>query len=170
MTAKIAPPNIGSAGFTHIIGSRFRKRSIPSARSANSHLIGIYKPVRLLKSPINVYVRFLGFIEPAAFYSQIDVLVVPSLWHEPFPGVIIEAYSYAIPVIAAARGGIPEIVEDMVTGLLFDPDRPETLRASLQAFLDDRSLASTLGANAYRKAQEFSANRTCQEYDAVYSR
>jgi glycosyltransferase involved in cell wall biosynthesis len=115
-------------------------------------------------------VRFLGFTEPAAFYSQIDVLVVPSLWHEPFGGVIIEAYSYAIPVIAAARGGIPEIVEDMVTGLLFDPDRSETLRASLEAFLDDRSLASTLGGNAYRKAQEFSANRICQEYDAVYSR
>ena len=67
-------------------------------------------------------VTFLGDVPPRALFEQIDVLAVPSLWHEPFGRVAIEANAWGIPVVASRRGGLPEIVEHGVTGSLFDPD------------------------------------------------
>ncbi|HTU60033.1 MAG TPA: glycosyltransferase, partial [Polyangiales bacterium] len=49
--------------------------------------------------------EFLGQVKPKELLSQIDVLVVPSLWHEPLGMVSVEALSAGVPVIAAARGG-----------------------------------------------------------------
>ena len=76
-------------------------------------------------------VHWLGFTEPAKFFSKIDLLVVPSLWQEPFGRVIVEAYSCGIPVLASHVGGIPEIVEENVTGFLFDPFTPGSFQQKL---------------------------------------
>ena len=69
-------------------------------------------------------VHFLGFVSPRELFDQINVLIVPSPWQEALGLVILEAYSFGIPVIAARRGGIPEVVEEGKTGfLLTRPDR-----------------------------------------------
>lgn len=73
------------------------------------------------------HVRFSGWIRPEALLAEIDVLIVPSRWHEPLPRTIYEAYGNGVPVIAAKRGGIPEIVDHGVTGWLYDPDNPDEL-------------------------------------------
>ena len=67
-------------------------------------------------------VRFLGFVDPGELYAGIDVLAVPSLWEEPLATVILEAYSYGVPVLAARRGGLPELVEHEKTGLVYEPE------------------------------------------------
>lgn len=78
--------------------------------------------VQLLKKRVNGdNVRFLGKVVPEQFYPQLDFTVVPSLWHEPLGRVVIESNVYGIPVLAAKRGGISEIVFDGVNGWLFDP-------------------------------------------------
>src|SRR5262249_1399492 len=59
--------------------------------------------------------------QTAAVYDQIDVLVVPSLWLENSPLVIHEAFMAGIPVVGARIGGIADLVEDGVSGLLYDP-------------------------------------------------
>lgn len=53
--------------------------------------------------------------------NDIDVLCVPSQWHEPYGLVIQEAFAAGVPVIGSRRGGIPEIVTDGVNGFIFDP-------------------------------------------------
>lgn len=59
----------------------------------------------------NIY--FKGYFNnQAKIYSTIDLLVVTSLWNEPFGRIVVEAYSYGLPVLANKSGGIPEIIYD----------------------------------------------------------
>lgn len=60
--------------------------------------------------------RFLGWTTPDLFFPQVDVLVVPSLFQEPFGRVIVEAFSHGVPVIGARSGGIAEAIEEDVNG------------------------------------------------------
>ena len=76
--------------------------------------------------------RFLGFVDPTTFFPQIDVLLAPSIWHEPFGRITIEAFAHGVPVIATNRGGLPDIVQDGINGWIFDPDRLDDLVAILQ--------------------------------------
>jgi Glycosyltransferase len=54
-------------------------------------------------------------------FNEIDVLIVPSVWYENCPNVILEAMSFKIPVIASSIGGMTELIEDGKTGLCLNP-------------------------------------------------
>lgn len=82
-------------------------------------------------------ITFAGKMKPADFYSKVDLVVIPSLWEEPFGRAVIEAYSYGLPVIASSRGGLTELVGPD-TGLIFDPDMPGMLASSIQTALAKR--------------------------------
>ena len=114
--------------------------------------------------------RFLGWIAPAEFFRQVDVLVLPSLWQEPLARVIMEANAHGIPVIGSVRGGIPEAIEDGVTGLLFEPDEPGALRAAIDRMLRDPSLVDKIGENARRRARDYATGHIVTKYLNAYSR
>ncbi len=116
-------------------------------------------------------VKLLGFVNPREFFKNVGVLIVPSLWHEPFGMVTLEAYSYGVPVIGSKRGGIPELIEDGKTGFLFEPDNPGELAQVMQRFVERPQLARELGANAREHAIEnFSVERMVNDYVDVYTR
>jgi glycosyltransferase involved in cell wall biosynthesis len=69
-------------------------------------------------------VQFHGHVSVEAVADVMqnsDVLLVPSLWFENFPGVIVQALEQGLPVLASDRGGIAELVEDGVNGYLLPP-------------------------------------------------
>lgn len=113
-------------------------------------------------------IQFLGFIPPHRLLTSIDVLVVPSLWHEPLSRVPIEAYAHGVPVLAARRGGIPELVDDGVTGLMFNPDEPNELREQLRAFSSEPARLREMGRNAAVKAREYLPDRIAACHTAFY--
>jgi len=113
-------------------------------------------------------ISYKGFVRPEDFLSEIDVLVVPSVWGEPLPTVVVEAFAHGVPVIGSRRGGIPELIEDGRTGLLFDPAHPGSLEAMLKRFIDDPSLAYRMREHVLRKAQEFVPERMLKEYCEIY--
>jgi glycosyltransferase involved in cell wall biosynthesis len=113
-------------------------------------------------------IAFLGFVPADEFYNQIDVLVVPSRCHDSLPTVILEAYSHGLPVIAAKRGGIPEIVDEGRTGFLFEPDNPGELANQLRKFLEGGGLALEMSLNCLKKAEEFSPANTISQYNELY--
>jgi len=79
-------------------------------------------------------VRFIDYIardEMPAFLSSYGILVVPSRWAEPLPRIIQEGMSVGCIVIAADIGGIPEIIEDGVNGLLFSPGDHKDLESKI---------------------------------------
>lgn len=95
----------------------------------------------------------------AAVYGALDVLVVPSLWPENSPLVIHEAFMMGVPVVGARIGGIPDLVEDGVSGLLVDPASPATLTAALRRLIDEPDLLERLraGRPAVRSLDEDAA-------------
>ena len=81
--------------------------------------------------------------------SKAKALICPSEWYENFPSVVIEAMSLKTPVIGARIGGIPELVVDEETGLLFEPANAADLRSNIQRLLADESLANRLSEAAF---------------------
>ena len=79
--------------------------------------------------------------------SNLDVLVVPSIWPENSPLVIREAFLAGVPVVASRIGGIPETVTDGVNGLLFTPGDVADLRRTLQRLISDAALLETFRQN-----------------------
>jgi glycosyltransferase involved in cell wall biosynthesis/2-polyprenyl-3-methyl-5-hydroxy-6-metoxy-1,4-benzoquinol methylase len=94
--------------------------------------------------------QFLGVIPhgqlPRHFQSA-DCFVLPSLT-EGHPKALIEAMACGLPCAASARGGIPSILEDGVTGLLFDPEAEAEMARTIGRLLADRELARRLGERA----------------------
>ncbi|MDR3403824.1 MAG: glycosyltransferase family 4 protein [Chthoniobacter sp.] len=111
---------------------------------------------------------FLGLQRPADFFRKIDVLVVPSLWHEPLARVVIEANVHGVPVIATDRGGSPELIRPGVNGFLFDPDFPEQLDAAIKAFLDEPALKVRLRAGCLAMAEHFKPAQVAASYLSAY--
>lgn len=66
-------------------------------------------------------VEFLGFVPPRELFDRIDVLVVPSIWAEPLPRTILEAYAAGVPVIGADSGGIPDLIGARNRDWLYPP-------------------------------------------------
>ena len=93
-------------------------------------------------------VTFIGPVETIEdTYQNMDALIVPSL-DEAFPTVILEAMAFQKPVIASNAGGIPEIVKDEVTGLLFKRGDFMDLASKVELLLDD-DFKQRLVTNAY---------------------
>lgn len=69
--------------------------------------------------------------------ANIDVLIVPSLWLENAPLVIQEAFLAKTPVIASRIGGIPELVNDGINGLLFNPGDADDLQEKTQSIINN---------------------------------
>jgi glycosyltransferase involved in cell wall biosynthesis len=86
--------------------------------------------------------------DPGRWCSSMDVLAHPALCAEAMGLVILEALQSKVPVIAARIGGIPEIVDDGVNGLLVTPGDENALSQALARFIDDGSLRERLQAGA----------------------
>jgi glycosyltransferase involved in cell wall biosynthesis len=110
-------------------------------------------------------VRFLGHVSPIqAAIEQAAVVVVPSMG-EGFGMVALESMERSRPVIAAAIGGLGELVRDGETGFLVPPGEAEPLREAIVRLAGDLDLARTMGEAGRRRAlsrflQQFCTDRT----------
>jgi glycosyltransferase involved in cell wall biosynthesis len=82
--------------------------------------------------------------ELAGVLVDLDVLVVPSLWYENAPGVIFEAFTAGMPVIATNLGGMSEFVRPGKNGLLFALGDAKNLADQLRSLIEDDSLLGRL--------------------------
>ncbi|WP_161556786.1 glycosyltransferase family 4 protein [Paraburkholderia hospita] len=108
-------------------------------------------------------VEIEGFTDdPGAHLEWADFVLVPSIQPEPFGRVAIESFAAGRPVIAAATGGLREIVTDDVTGLLFEPGNPKEFMRALE-----RALAMTrdkYAAMARAACEDYQRRFTVQSY------
>ncbi|MBN2492760.1 MAG: glycosyltransferase [Planctomycetes bacterium] len=113
--------------------------------------------------------RLLGFrSDLARIYAALDVVVLPS-HSEGMPLAALEAMAAARPVVASEVGGLPEVVVDGETGLLFPPGDRRALVEALGALLADPGRRRRLGLNGRRRYEErFTLARMADAYAAVY--
>ncbi len=113
--------------------------------------------------------RFLGQVDASEFLSNVDVLVVPSLWNEPFGLVLCEAMSAGVPVVASAVGGIPEIIEHGRCGLLFEPRDGEALLHHVAGLARDRQRLGQMSDFCRAQAEHHKFDHTVDRYLRVYA-
>jgi glycosyltransferase involved in cell wall biosynthesis len=95
--------------------------------------------------------EFMGHLSGAdleAAFKGAAVVVVPSEWHENSPLSILEAMAYGKPIVASRIGGIPELVKEGTTGLLFEPKSISQLSSSIETLLKNPDLRAEFGRNA----------------------
>ncbi len=104
-----------------------------------------------------------------ALHQEADVVVLPSVWQEPFPRVLLEAMAAGRAVVATRVGGIPELVEEDVSGVLVARNDPVALSEALGQVLADPPLRARLGRAARQRVEEIcAAEKTVGELLAVY--
>lgn len=81
-------------------------------------------------------IEFMGFVAPDDFYKQVDVVVAPSIWHDPGPLVVADAKAAGRPLLGTRFGGMPEVIQHGVTGWLTEAD-PQSLADSMLAVAAD---------------------------------
>lgn len=115
-------------------------------------------------------VIFLGFIDENKKYLYLksaDICVFPS-FYEPFGIVLLEAMHCGKAIIASNVGGIPSILEDGRTGLLFDPGNINDLAEKIIILLKDKDLRMNLGNAGYRKVTEFTWDKVAERTVDIY--
>lgn len=81
-------------------------------------------------------------------------LIFPSEWYENAPMTILEAFAYGKPVIGTDIGGIPEMIVENKTGLLFSPRNYQELREKIHFLLSYPSFITQMGKNAREKVEK----------------
>ena len=105
-------------------------------------------------------VEFPGYVPPGpalkTYFDRADIYVLPSL-SEGIPKVLLEAMAAGLPIVATKVGGIPDIIEDGVNGLLVEPGDARALAFCVQRLIQADDLRMSLSSNALRFARDHTA-------------
>lgn len=100
--------------------------------------------------------HFGGFLNRTQLreeFSQASGLILPSL-EDNCPMVVLEAMAARVPVAAANVGGVPDLVEDGLTGLLMNPTERTSMKQTIERLVKDEDGAVALAKNARKRAEE----------------
>lgn len=120
-------------------------------------------------------VRWVGSLHPEAMHDFLlagDAFLLPSLWHDPFPTVMLEAACAGLPILAGRRGGITEFLEGCPgVDLLQDPGNAVELANAMRLLTDtpDAGLAAGHWLRA-KTAEDFDWSRVTRDFEALYDR
>jgi glycosyltransferase involved in cell wall biosynthesis len=102
-------------------------------------------------------------------FRSARAVVVPSVWSDPCPTVVLEAMAAGRPVIAAASGGILDMVVDGATGLLVRPGDASALAQAITSILSDPRTARAFGIAGRDRAREFTVSAVVERIECMYA-
>ena len=120
-------------------------------------------------------VEFLGTQrDMPAIMNQLNLSVSATTIHEPFPRVIIESYAAGVPVVATKMGGVVDMVDDGVTGLLVAPQDADGLAEAMLEIIQDNTLACRLAKAGFEKVKsrftlQIMVDKTLEVYQKALS-
>lgn len=114
-------------------------------------------------------VRLNGFVpDVIPVLSQADLLVMSSR-SEGMPVTILEAWSQALPVLAAAAGGVPELISDNLNGYLVEPENVSALAEKIIRLVRERSGLASVAAAGWKTVREkYTYSRQAQLLSPIY--
>jgi glycosyltransferase involved in cell wall biosynthesis len=117
-------------------------------------------------------VRFAGNVsleDLIRLYRQSDLLVLPSVWRESYGLPVAEAMASGVAVLASDTGGVPELVDKGVTGVLVPRLRVDALTNALRDLLSDRARLRAMGTAARARAERLLTwDRSAERLESVY--
>jgi glycosyltransferase involved in cell wall biosynthesis len=108
-------------------------------------------------------------VDRDALLQAAPVFVMPSL-SEGLPMALLEAMAYGMAIVATGVGGIPELIEDGVEGLLVEPGDPAALAAALRGLAEDPGLRARLAAAGRGRAGRLDATEVAGRLESIYAR
>jgi glycosyltransferase involved in cell wall biosynthesis len=131
----------------------------------NDHLFYIKGLVR--KYGLDDYFIFTGYrADIRRYLKDFDIFVIPSNYPDPFPRTVIEAMSFAIPVVGFRVGGVVESVANEETGLLSDPGNTGDMGKNISDLILDKALRKKMGTAGRKRVVElFSAKERSKEIE-----
>lgn len=127
-----------------------------------------------LAEPVSNAIVFTGYLphEKLRFlYSAVDMIVLPSIWQDPCPLVVLESMASGTCLVSSAVGGIPEIMEDGKTGVLVSPNAPLALAEAVCAALSDDAAKIRMEAAARDKiVSGYAWERLVRELNHLFER
>lgn len=119
-------------------------------------------------------VLFTGWIEPEKIpdlLNQVTAVLLPSREEETLPVVALQAAQMARPIIASNLAGFPEVIENNLTGLLFEAGSASALATAIRKTIDSPVEARLMGINAREQAaKRFGLDHWVNQYDKLYKR
>lgn len=113
-------------------------------------------------------VKFHGSIEnPMSLLSTYHVMVHSTI-NEAFGLAVVEGMSCSLPVVAFRAGGVPEIIDDQVSGFLVKPDNTMKFADAVEKLLVNDAQRIQMGENAKKKAAQFTMEAFCQNTENLY--
>lgn len=114
------------------------------------------------------HVFFTGTVPDAArLLPAFDIFVLPSK-SEAFPYVVVEAGQAGVPVVATRVGGIPDVIQDEVNGLLVPPDDTPALTKALRRLLENENMRRDLAHAHQERMKEFTVERMVAQTQSIY--
>jgi glycosyltransferase involved in cell wall biosynthesis len=107
--------------------------------------------------------------EVVELFRSARAVIVPSVWADPCPTVVLEAMAAGRPVVAAASGGILDMVVDGRTGLLVPPGDVDALAKALTFVLSDPETAQAFGVAGRDRAREFTVRAVVERIEQMYA-
>lgn len=101
-------------------------------------------------------------------FSEAFFSVVPSVWPDPCPAVVVEAMSFGRPVVASAIGGLPYLVQNERNGLTVTPNDPDALAGAMQRLLQNKELRDHLGQTASASIGRFASEAVIPQLESLY--
>jgi glycosyltransferase involved in cell wall biosynthesis len=123
---------------------------------------------RIARPPLSDVVRYVGYVEPdrrRELYAGARVLVQPS-FEEGFGFPVLEAMTLGVPVVAANRGSLPELLGG--AGTLVEPDDPDQMATAIGHLLEDEALAVASAAQGVARSRHFSWRDTAHRAYEAY--
>lgn len=116
-------------------------------------------------------ISFAGEVPPEEIIGcllQGFVLVLPSVYGEGLPNVILEAMSVGLPVISTATAGIADIIEHGRTGFIVEPENASALRASIELLRKNRVMWEDMSRNCRREAASYDWENIARRFERLF--
>lgn len=128
--------------------------------------------IRRRTQKLGKHVVFTNFIPPSqipVIYQLADMVVIPSLWQEPFGRVNLEAMASTKAVVASNRGGIPELIKHEENGFVVSLENyREELYESISKLLTSKELREEYGRRGLERVKDFTWSRTAEQYLSIF--
>ena len=177
-------PSLESDHYAVVMSRLHAEKDVQTAVEAFQHLpdlrlvvLGegpLLEPLKALARQLGLRnVEFRGFVGGEARFEilrRARLLVLPSRVYENFSVSVLEAYAMGKPVVASRIGAVAEMVEDGVTGFLFEPGRPDDLARKIRQLIEQPGRAAELGRAARERFESrFTADVNYQQLMDIYA-
>lgn len=125
------------------------------------------KYIKMIEDERIIYHGKLNNIELDSLLKRMDIMIVPSLWYEPFGRVVIDSYKYSMPVITTGNGGLKELIKDGKTGYITSFEDIEEFNNILRLYKNKNLLLYQM-ESCKEESLKYSNDKIVKEYENLY--